>query len=176
MVKPLQKSSSPEPLVDLKKELGMKHRWLKYYNVYINHDPVMTLTYFTTTSTWVAYAFEWVKLLKCHLKGKNTCRKVAYGQDIDYSEEKKWHQDLICLLTGINYFPKYSNMFIGIYNRSQASGHRTIGPLVSVLMRDLKILISFAPNEPPPRALDLIFLNVLFVSFLRHMPPSHIYR
>ena len=26
-------------------KLGMKHRWLKHYNVYINHDPVMTLTY-----------------------------------------------------------------------------------------------------------------------------------
>ena len=24
-------------------KLGMKHQWLKYYNVYINHDPVMTL-------------------------------------------------------------------------------------------------------------------------------------
>ena len=23
---------------------GVKHRCLKYYNVYINHDPVMTLT------------------------------------------------------------------------------------------------------------------------------------
>ena len=32
-------------------KLGMKHQWLKYYNVYINHDPVMTLTYFTTWST-----------------------------------------------------------------------------------------------------------------------------
>ena len=30
------------------KKLGMK---LKYYNVYINHDPVMTLTYFTARST-----------------------------------------------------------------------------------------------------------------------------
>ena len=27
------------------------------------------------------------KLLKCHLKGKN-CRKLANGQDIDYSEKK----------------------------------------------------------------------------------------
>ena len=27
-------------------KLGMKHQWLKYYNVYINHDPVMTLTQF----------------------------------------------------------------------------------------------------------------------------------
>ena len=32
-------------------KLGMKHQWLKVYNVYINHDPVMTLTYFTTRST-----------------------------------------------------------------------------------------------------------------------------
>ena len=35
----------------ISKKLGMKHQWLKYYNVYINHDPVVTLTYFTTRST-----------------------------------------------------------------------------------------------------------------------------
>ena len=34
------------------------------------------------------------KLLKCHLKG-NTCRKLANGQDIDYSA-KKWPQGFIC--------------------------------------------------------------------------------
>ena len=31
-------------------KLGMKYRWLKYYNVFIkniNHDPMVTLTYFT---------------------------------------------------------------------------------------------------------------------------------
>ena len=32
----------------ISKKLGMKHRWLKYYNVYIN-DPVMTLTFFNGT-------------------------------------------------------------------------------------------------------------------------------
>ena len=47
----------------------------------------MTLTYFTARSTWVSYAFEWVRLLKCHLKGK-TCSKLANGQVIDYSEKK----------------------------------------------------------------------------------------
>ena len=26
-------------------KLGMKHPWLKHYNVYINHDPLMTLTF-----------------------------------------------------------------------------------------------------------------------------------
>ena len=34
----------------ISKKLGMKHRWLKRYNVYINHDPVMTLTYFMARS------------------------------------------------------------------------------------------------------------------------------
>ena len=32
-------------------KLSMKHRGLKYYNVYINHDPVMTLAYFKARST-----------------------------------------------------------------------------------------------------------------------------
>ena len=33
----------------ISKKLGMKHQ--KYYSVYINHDPMVTLTYFTTRST-----------------------------------------------------------------------------------------------------------------------------
>ena len=64
----------------------MKHLWLKYYNVYINHDPVMTQ--FMARSTWVDYVFKWGKLLKCHLKGKAS-RKLANGQNIDYSENKE---------------------------------------------------------------------------------------
>ena len=62
----------------ISRKLGVKHRWLNYSNVYINHDPVMTLTKFMTMSPWVAYAFEWGKLLKCHLKGKAS-RKLANG-------------------------------------------------------------------------------------------------
>ena len=42
------------------KKHGMKHQWLKYYKVCINHVPVMTLIYFKARSTWVAYVFEWV--------------------------------------------------------------------------------------------------------------------
>ena len=81
-----------------------------YYNVYnINHDPVMTLAYFKAKSIWVAYAFERGKLLKCHLKWK-TCRKLANGQNIDYSEKlllrvscapalgAKYHNIQTCLL------------------------------------------------------------------------------
>ena len=73
-----------------------------YYNVYINHNPVMTLPYFKARSTWAAYAFEWEKLLKCHLKGK-TCRKLANGQNIDLSEKKKWLKGFICPCTGAKY-------------------------------------------------------------------------
>ena len=60
--------SETNGLISMK--LGMKHQWLKYYNVYINHDPVMTLTQLMARSTCVAHAFEWGKLLKCHLRGK----------------------------------------------------------------------------------------------------------
>ena len=48
----------------------------------------MTLTKFMARSTWVAYAFELGKLLKCHLKGK--ARKLANGQNIEDSEKRKW--------------------------------------------------------------------------------------
>ena len=88
----------------ISKKLGVKHLWLKYYNVYINHDPVMTLTQFMARSTWVNHAFKWGKLLKCHLKGKAS-RKLANGQNIDYSEKKrrKWPKGFICPCTGVKY-------------------------------------------------------------------------
>ena len=36
---------------------GMHHRVLEYYQVCSNHDPVLTLTYFTARSNLVPYAF-----------------------------------------------------------------------------------------------------------------------
>ena len=42
------------------------------YKFYINHDPVMTLTYFTARSTKVANAFEWGKLVNVIKWGKIT--------------------------------------------------------------------------------------------------------
>ena len=48
---------------------------------------MMTLTQFMARSTGAAHAFEWGKLLKCHLKGKAS-RKLANGQNIDYSEKR----------------------------------------------------------------------------------------
>ena len=68
----------------ISRKLGVRHQWLKYSNVYINHDPVMTLTKFMARSTWVAYASELGKLLKWHLKEKAN-RKLANGQNIEDS-------------------------------------------------------------------------------------------
>ena len=77
----------------ISRKLGVRHRWLKYSNVYINHDPVMTLTKFMARSTWVACASELGKLLKCHLKEKAN-RKLANGQNIEDSEKRKWPKGL----------------------------------------------------------------------------------
>ena len=38
--------------------LGMHHRGLEFYKVYINGDPELTLTYFTAMSNLVACAFD----------------------------------------------------------------------------------------------------------------------
>ena len=77
----------------ISRKLGVRHRWRKYSNVYINHDPVMTLTKFMARSTWVACASELGKLLKCHLKEKAN-RKLANGQNIEDSEKRKWPKGL----------------------------------------------------------------------------------
>ena len=51
------------------KNLLLRNQWTDFYEtwleasmyiyVYINHDPVMTLTQFMARSTWVANALEW---------------------------------------------------------------------------------------------------------------------
>ena len=71
----------------ISRKLGVKHRWLKYSNVYIQciyrSRPCDDLdqVYGKVNMPWVAYAFELGKLLKCHLKG-NARRKWANGQNI----------------------------------------------------------------------------------------------
>ena len=63
----------------------------------INHASVIALTYIRVRSTWVANAFEWGKTVKMSFEGKENCRKLANGQNIDYSEKK--NLPLICLNT-----------------------------------------------------------------------------
>ena len=45
-------------------KLGMQHRGLDLYNVCINDDPVLTLTYFTARSNLFVRAFEQEKHCK----------------------------------------------------------------------------------------------------------------
>ena len=104
---------------------------MAYYNVYINHDPVMTLTQFMARSTWVDHAFEWGKLLKCHLKGKAS-RKLANGQNIDYSEKKEENgpRASSAPALGLNtiifkYYEYYINYIMNVYwYMQQISGER----------------------------------------------------
>ena len=57
--KTLQKSTSQE---QISRNFGMYFQGLEYDNGFINHDLVISLTYFKARSTWVACAFEWGKL------------------------------------------------------------------------------------------------------------------
>ena len=50
-------------------------------------------------------------------------RKLANGQNIDYSEKRRWPKGFICPCTGV----KYHNIQTC---KSQVSIYRTIGPLV----------------------------------------------
>ena len=41
--------------------VSMQHRVLGYYQIYLNDDPGLTLTYFAARSNLVPYAFVWEK-------------------------------------------------------------------------------------------------------------------
>ena len=75
-------------------KLNMKYQGLELYKIYTNHDPGMTLTYFVARSTYASHAFEWGKLLQCHLTGK-----IFNGQmDRRFKILKKFGtQGLVCL-------------------------------------------------------------------------------
>ena len=112
----------------ISRKLGVRHQWLKYSNVYVNHDPVMTLTKFMARSTWVACASELGKLLKCHLKEKAN-RKLANGQNIEDSEKRKWPKGLSAPALELNTII-FKHVYWYICSWSQVSVYRTIGPLV----------------------------------------------
>ena len=52
-------------------KLSLKHLGIELYKVYINHDPGMTLTYFTVRSTKVSHALKWEKIGKCNQMAEN---------------------------------------------------------------------------------------------------------
>ena len=52
-------------------KLDMKHHGMVLYKMCIKFDCGMTLTYFTTRSTYVAHAFELGTIIKMSFEGKN---------------------------------------------------------------------------------------------------------
>ena len=74
----------------------MKHQGVEPYKVCINHNPVMTLTYFTERSILIGNAFEWGKLVKgIELGGGVTCLEYANGQKI-YVYGKRLSPECFC--------------------------------------------------------------------------------
>ena len=61
--------------------LGIQHRELKLYKVYIKSDPGLTLTYFTARSNLVACTFECENLTK-ELIGKILQRTTKFTGDL----------------------------------------------------------------------------------------------
>ena len=73
----------------------MKHQGEELYKIYINHDLEMTWDYFTARSMLAAHAFEWGKLLQCHLKinlaenGQIDCRFMIPKKNQKKNKNKK---------------------------------------------------------------------------------------
>ena len=59
--KNLKKKSSSEPKRPMILNIDMQHGVLEFYKVCSNHDPGLTLTYFTARSKLFLYAFVKVK-------------------------------------------------------------------------------------------------------------------
>ena len=106
----------------------------------------MTLTKFMARSTWVAHAFEWEKLLKCHLKGKAS-KKLANGQNIDYSEKRKRPKGALGLNTII-----FKHVYCYM-QQTQVSVYRTIGPLVLIFAPKHRLWVLV--RTASPRQLNL---------------------
>ena len=111
---------------------------------------MLTLTKFMARSTWVAHAFEWEKVLKCHLKGKAS-KKLANGQNIDYSEKRKWPKGFICPCTGV----KYHNIQTCLLIYAADSGERLQDHWSSGCVNHKKVSKTFCSS---PSAMELLLL------------------
>ena len=92
----------------------------------------MTLTKFMARSTWVAYAFELGKLLKCHLKEKpaGNWQMDRILKILKKENGPRASSAPALELNTIIFKHVYCPIIIGICSRSQVSVYRTIGPLV----------------------------------------------
>ena len=61
--KNIKKSYSPKPKRPMTLKLGMQHRVLEYYQICLNYDPGLTMTYFTARPYLVPYAASGARVL-----------------------------------------------------------------------------------------------------------------
>ena len=62
---------------------GMKHQAMKLYNVCINHDPGMTLTFLQQGQLRSPRVMiEWEKIGKCHLMAENMLGISKWTEDL----------------------------------------------------------------------------------------------
>ena len=99
----------------------------------------MTLTKFMARSTWVAHAFGWEKLLKCHMKGKAS-KKLANGQNTDYSEKRKWPKGFICPCTGVKYHNIQTCLFVYAADSAERlQDHWSSGSVVPITFPGMRL-------------------------------------
>ena len=86
-------------------KLGMQHRGLKLYKVYINSDPGLTLTYFTAKSNLVPYAFVWEKGKTVDFSETIVVYDLKLATD-DQSDKKFLLTSKLCPLRGCMLLPR----------------------------------------------------------------------
>ena len=106
----------------------------------------MTLTKFMARSTWVAHAFEWEKLLKCHLKGKAS-KKLANGQNIDYSEKRKRPKGFICPCTGVKYHNIQTCLLVYAADSGERLQDHWSSGIEKRVCRGIPIFLIFVPKH-----------------------------
>ena len=92
-------------------KLGMQHRVLKYYQVCLNDDPGLTLTYFTARSNLVPYVFVWEKYKTGFFRNYKLVHVVAVNLMSTWTYMNiKGQGHLLTLVQGHS-FTTYSNIF-----------------------------------------------------------------
>ena len=80
-------------------KVGMQHRVFAYYQVSLNDDPGLTLTYFTARSNLVPYAFIWEKgktmdfsetIIVCDIKVGRCSQPNKYMKLYEYERSRSF--------------------------------------------------------------------------------------
>ena len=109
-------------------------------------------------SKWVAHAFEWEKLLKCHLKGKAS-KKLANGQNIDYSEKRKRPKGFICPCTGVKYHNIQTCLLVYAADSGERLQDHWSSGLWSLFSSTLKKSCSILAITGRPRQMNVALSN-----------------